>query len=786
MRIAVICLASRAGGGLTVLRDLYQFACDEDVRHTWLFLLSDQRLGPGNARVRVEVTTPKYAGWRSRIRAELTILPRMIDDFDPDVVLSLQNIDTPARGKRPLAVYMHQSLPFQEERFSLLRKRERALAVRQLVLGPLIRASVRRAEVSFTQTQWITDSLRSACPGARVVNVGYRLPPTIEEQPAAPAPVTGFVYPAAAAVYKDHGTLHEAVRLWRAQCPDAGTVTLTITRDEFAQLVGELTDEEARWYEFVGTVSPSVLRGIYARSFLLFPSRMETLGLPLLEARASGTRIVAAETPFGKEALEGYEGASFFRAGCAHEMAKGMVEAWGRRGEALGPGPSSSERPSPWESMVQQMEAVLNVDPNTAESGNAARGARRLAVVVVEYQLGGGAVSGGLDAVTRFIQDSFTPDHGWSIEVVSPRVSSSAPESRRLRDTRTLLRGPRRRNTVIDGIGVSYFGAPLAELEVARYLPRKELTQLLDACDATLVVAGSPAIINVTRHTKRPVVAQVATFVRDERAELIRRQRWPRRWLTAAMTRLVARMDEAALREADVVLVENDHMYAACRRRGINVQLAPPGVDCQTFHPGAKNDRPGTVLAVGRWEDPRKGLETLLRAFGLARQIHGVQQRLVLAGIHEPTAEQLALIRSLGLMPHVDIRANVPTERLAALYRSADLFALTSSEEGLGLVFLEAMASGTPVLATETEGARHALGDSGAGALVPLGEGLVGRFADSLAAWCSDPARLSEAGAQARENAEARFDLRQAGERFRTAVEALLPAETADARGSRR
>ena len=51
---------------------------------------------------------------------------------------------------------------------------------------------------------------------------------------------------------------------------------------------------------------------LYARSILVFPSYVETFGLPLLEARKSGTYILASDCSFSREILEGYEKALFF------------------------------------------------------------------------------------------------------------------------------------------------------------------------------------------------------------------------------------------------------------------------------------------------------------------------------------------------------------------------------------------------------------------------------------------------------------------------------------------
>lgn len=399
-------------------------------------------------------------------------------------------------------------------------------------------------------------------------------------------------------------------------------------------------------------------------------------------------------------------------------------------------------------------------------------GMKRLCLVVPEFRADGQR-SGGLDAVAQFVLDAFTPEHGWIVEGASPRMWHRASESRRLLDPRSWL-APRQRDVTVDGLPIRYFGANLAEFELARYQPRVAMTRYLDGYDAVLVIAGSPALVNVAARTSRPVIAQIATFINDERREIISRAEGLRRARIAIMTRLVARLDERALRIPRVTLVENQHMFRECEERGVNVRLIAPGVDCNLYHPGPERNRSPFILGVGRWADDRKDLPTLLHAFAQSRHRDGVEHTLVLAGLQGPNSRDRELIRSLEIEDVVDVRENVPLDQLAELYRSADIFALSSTEEGLGLVFLEAMASGTPIVATATEGAQHALGESGGGELVPFGPDLIARFSSVLTRWCQDRAGRTESRIAARRNVQERFDARDSGARFRQVVENCL------------
>src|SRR5947208_2552176 len=74
--------------------------------------------------------------------------------------------------------------------------------------------------------------------------------------------------------------------------------------------------------------------------------------------------------------------------------------------------------------------------------------------------------------------------------------------------------------------------------------------------------------------------------------------------------------------------------------------------------------------------------------------------RLVLAGLTAPKPDDWECAVQLGIADDIQVRIGVSDDELRDLYRGASLFLLSSDEEGLGVVLLEAMASGLPVVAT--------------------------------------------------------------------------------------
>jgi glycosyltransferase involved in cell wall biosynthesis len=131
------------------------------------------------------------------------------------------------------------------------------------------------------------------------------------------------------------------------------------------------------------------------------------------------------------------------------------------------------------------------------------------------------------------------------------------------------------------------------------------------------------------------------------------------------------------------------------------------------------------------------------------------------------------LIRTIGIGSRITVRANIDEAELPALYQGASVFLQTSYEEGLGIAVVEAMASGLPVVATDTAGSRETVAHGVTGWLVPqspadrLPAEIAVRVQDTL----SDGPTMSE---NARQHAVSKFSTNAALRRFMDVYESLL------------
>jgi len=155
-----------------------------------------------------------------------------------------------------------------------------------------------------------------------------------------------------------------------------------------------------------------------------------------------------------------------------------------------------------------------------------------------------------------------------------------------------------------------------------------------------------------------------------------------------------------------------------------------------------REEGPPRILTVAHLY-PRKGVDTLLRAFAsLPAEAH---LRIVGTGPERERLEQLA--RTLGLTDRVHFLGHLPFAALVSEYRNATLFALPTEQEGFGIVFLEAMASSLPIVATRVAAVPEVVSDGVTALLAnPGDESTFAQMLETLLADATLRKRLRDAG----------------------------------------
>ncbi|MGH3594799.1 MAG: glycosyltransferase family 4 protein, partial [Mycobacterium sp.] len=150
----------------------------------------------------------------------------------------------------------------------------------------------------------------------------------------------------------------------------------------------------------------------------------------------------------------------------------------------------------------------------------------------------------------------------------------------------------------------------------------------------------------------------------------------------------------------------------------------PNGVDVASFASAPRLDgypRPGkTVLFLGRYDEPRKGMAVLMDALpSLVDRFPGVQLLIVGRGDEDELRSNAG-----ELAGHLRFLGQVDDAAKTSALRSADAYcAPNTGGESFGIVLVEAMAAGTAVVASDLHAFRRVLRDGEAGRLVPVGDG---------------------------------------------------------------
>jgi glycosyltransferase involved in cell wall biosynthesis len=261
-----------------------------------------------------------------------------------------------------------------------------------------------------------------------------------------------------------------------------------------------------------------------------------------------------------------------------------------------------------------------------------------------------------------------------------------------------------------------------------------------------------PALLDVTK-AGLPLVATIHHPISVDREVEIGAAPWYRQLMLRRWFGFV-RMQARVARQIDHVLVPSlSSARDAVRDFGLQpdrLHLVPMGVDTDLFRPRGSRV-PGRIVALCSADVPLKGLAVLLRALTAVPDAHlTVVSKLVGGG----TTEQL--VATLGLTRRVHFASGLSDTGVAELMASAEVACVPSLYEGFSLPAVEAMASGTALVASEVGALCEVIGRGGrAGVLVPAGD--VDALAGALEGLLCDPARRARMGTAARARVEQRF-----------------------------
>jgi glycosyltransferase involved in cell wall biosynthesis len=307
--------------------------------------------------------------------------------------------------------------------------------------------------------------------------------------------------------------------------------------------------------------------------------------------------------------------------------------------------------------------------------------------------------------------------------------------------------------TVWDGVGAVAVGCRFPELEFPYYLPSERWDRLIKAHDRHIAVGGTVLASYPLVAAGLPHITWCAATMIEDRRDRRAAMPWPRRlideWVVGPVQ---ARMERRILAGRGLIRPVSGHTARLFQSMGAgSCPVMPIPVDCTRFHPPATPAVAGIVGFAARLNDPRKNLGLLIEAVALA-VAGGADLRLRLAG-DMPHDELAIRLSDPRLAERVDLVGELSLDQLPAFYAGLDIFAIPSHQEGFGIVGMEAMASGLPVVSTRCGGPEDYVIPGETGILVDDSRDM----AACLARLTADRALRNRLGVQARTLAETRY-----------------------------
>jgi glycosyltransferase involved in cell wall biosynthesis len=231
-------------------------------------------------------------------------------------------------------------------------------------------------------------------------------------------------------------------------------------------------------------------------------------------------------------------------------------------------------------------------------------------------------------------------------------------------------------------------------------------------------------------------------------------------------------IEQKVLKRSDQIVVLSEYTRKKLQQTyglsSLKVSLIPGGVDLERFRPSTDNtpirarlDLPQDkfILFTVRNLVPRMGLENLISAFEIVQ--NGRRDLLLVIGGEGPLEPELKeQVRRYGVEDYVRFAGYIPDEDLPSYYQMADLFILPTIElEGFGLVTVEALASGLPVLGTPVGGTREILTKLGADYLFEdsTPQSIATGILKALNGWATNKAAYESIAQTCREAAEQHY-----------------------------
>lgn len=339
--IVVNATALVSGGALTILE--YFVRDIKDTKHVYYIFVSLLLKEAFPASENIKFIGIDTASFAKRIWWDWVGLNNWLQEnnIKPYLVFSLQNTSVNTNKGIKQVIYLHQALTFHEKNWSLLKREERKFFFYKHIYPLFIRAFMQRDTRFIVQTEWMKQAVIKKF---KTKNVKV-LPPYNNQLVPALIPQINLnfkytlFYPASAEVFKNHIRLIHALAAIKREYPNISLgLYLTIKKYEnakLAPLIQRLKLENN--IVFLGTISKKQVYMYYKSvNCVVFPSFIESFGLPLLEAQQYIKPLVVSDEEYAREVMQNYPHVIFAKTHSTEDWKNSILKALVLSGQLRG------------------------------------------------------------------------------------------------------------------------------------------------------------------------------------------------------------------------------------------------------------------------------------------------------------------------------------------------------------------------------------------------------------------------------------------------------------------
>ncbi|WP_109398943.1 glycosyltransferase [Proteus sp. TJ1640] len=308
-KILILATTAKEAGALSILKDFIQ-----ELNDIYLYdiFIHSSVINELPKKDNINYIILNISSWIKRIFYDIYKYPT-INEKKYSLCINFQNI--PIRTNIKQIVYYHQAIPFSEIKFSPFKKSSRKLWLYKNFYLLFFKMNINYLNYLIVQAEWMKDSVHSKfnLPKEKIfiiepkVNILHNEDDIFDEEDIKHHNI--LFYPAYGHEYKNHKIIIDSIKNIGIDYLKKHNIKIIFTIDKEHNLAkGIINTPLEDYFLFIGKISREKVFYYYRlSSIILFPSILETYGLPLKEASLLNKNIIASNLPYAKEVLKDYD-----------------------------------------------------------------------------------------------------------------------------------------------------------------------------------------------------------------------------------------------------------------------------------------------------------------------------------------------------------------------------------------------------------------------------------------------------------------------------------------------